>query len=203
MAKQGEPRRAGADNPIHAALQAIRDEVPGAAERFVKQWHRHLYAVIRVRLARALRSKYDPEDFLQDVWKSFFTRVLPQQQFDCADELVAVLVNLARTKVLNANHRYLAMQKTDVRRERALDCLALRGEHEPVARQLGPREAAEAEEEWQCLVARQPHHAQVVLVLLDEGYTPAEIAKELGVSEKTIHRRMDLLTAPPPAPPLP
>ena len=49
-------------------------------------------------------------------------------------------------------------------------------------------EIAMAREEWQLLLAGQPEHYQEILLALRDGRTQQDVARQLGVNERTVRR---------------
>ena len=187
-----------ADSPheFHALMQRVREGSPDAARDLLERYGAHILRVVRRRLHRKLRSKFDSADFVQAVWASFFTGAPRQHAFDRPEALVAFLATLAQNKVIEAVRQRLESQKYDVARERPLD--------EPTAdrvaaRQPTPSQVAVANEEWHRLLADLPAQYQRILGLLREGHTRREVADELGVNERTIRRVIDRLGAEPAA----
>ena len=65
------------------------------------------------------------------------------------------------------------------------------------ARQPTPSQEAVANDEWRRLLAELPDRYQRMLVLLREGHTQKDIARELNVNEKTVRRVLDKLNEEP------
>ena len=144
-------------------------------------------------MSRDLRSKFDSVDFVQAVWASFFAKVPRRQGFDHPQALMAFLVTLAQNKVVDAVRQRLQTQKYNVNRERPLE-----GEAAGMAaRQPTPSQEAVANDEWRRLLAELPDRYQRMLVLLREGHTQKDIARELNVNEKTVRRVLDKLNEEP------
>jgi RNA polymerase sigma-70 factor (ECF subfamily) len=159
----------------------------GAAEQLVARYGDHVLRIVRRKLNRALRAKFDSVDFVQAVWASFFALPLENYQFENSEALVAFLTGLARHKVVDTVRQRLQSQKYDVNREQPLSeprhsAMALRG------RQPTPSEIAMAREEWQLLLAGQPEHYQEILLALRDGRTQQDVARHLGVNERTVRR---------------
>jgi len=169
-------------------LEGVREGDDAAARQLVERYGPHVLRVVRRRLDRSLRSKFDSADFLQAVWASFFA--IPDQNFtfDESGALVAFLVTLARNKVVDAVRQRLRTQKYDVHRERDLDPEGPRRETALAGREPTPSQIAIAREEWQRILQKQPAHYQGILHSRRQGQRPREIAEELGVSVKTVRR---------------
>jgi RNA polymerase sigma factor (sigma-70 family) len=146
-----------------------------------------LLHVIRRKLSAELRTHFDSADFTQAVWASFFTGPLQDYHFNSPQELLRFLVGLARHKLCDAA-RQRRRQKRNASCTHSLDGSAayhaetLRAS-EPTASQI-----ALAEEQWDRLLRGQPDHYRRILVLLREGHTRREVARELSINERTVHR---------------
>lgn len=160
----------------------------GASRELVERYGAHIIRIIRRKLHRSLRQKFDSTDFVQAVWASFFALPLDNYNFDHSEALVAFLMGLARNKVVETVRQRLQSQKYNVNRERSLDetpgrysdCLATCG---PT-----PEEIAIAREEWDRLLEGQPAHYQQMLIALRDGDTQQEVARRLGMNERTVRR---------------
>jgi RNA polymerase sigma factor (sigma-70 family) len=169
-------------------LEGVREGDDDAARALVERYGPHVLRVVRRKLDKRLRSKFDSADFLQAVWASFFA--IPDQKFTFNESgaLVAFLVTLARNKVVEAVRQRLQTQKHDVHREESLDAPGPHEEAHLPGREPTPSAIAIAREEWQRVLQKQPAHYQCILHSRREGQSPRQIAEELGVSERTVRR---------------
>jgi RNA polymerase sigma factor (sigma-70 family) len=159
-----------------------------AFRELLDQYGPHLLRVIRRKLDRKLRQSFDSADFLQDVWKSFLTCPRKEQPFSEPDELVAFLAEMAVNKVVEAFRARVQAQKRTANREESLEeTLAKNGELF-VARQPTPSQVAVAKEQWDLILERQPARYRAILILLRQGNTHQEIARQLGLHQKTVQR---------------
>jgi len=171
-----------------ALMQRVGAGSQEAARELVERYGPHILRIVRRRLDRALRSKFDSADFVQAVWASFFALPLDRYHFDRSQALVAFLIELARNKVVEVVRQRLQTQKYNINRERSLEdaragyagCLVA---HEP-----SPADVAIAREEWDRLLKEQPQHYQEILASLGSGETQREVAQRLGINERTIRR---------------
>lgn len=159
-----------------------------AAQELVGTYGAHVLRIVRRKLNQSLRPKFDSADFVQAVWASFFALPLDHYQFNDADSLVAFLMGLARNKVVEAVRQRLQTQKYNVNREQPLADRCGHAAHDLVGREPTPAEIAIAREEWEHLLKAQPEHYQQILVALRDGDTQQEVARQLGVNERTIRR---------------
>jgi RNA polymerase sigma-70 factor (ECF subfamily) len=178
-------------------MQRVRDGSEDAARELLDRYGEHILRVVRRKLSRELRSKFDSVDFVQAVWASFFADVPRRRGFDHPQALIAFLVTLAQNKVIDAVRQRMQTQKYNINRERALDGSVSAEAAAVAARGPTPSQVAVANDEWRRLVAALPDRYRRMLELLREGHTQKDIAHELGVSEKTVRRVLDKLNEEP------
>ena len=174
-----------------STFRALLDEIGGGSEaavsRFLALYGDHLYRAVRRRLNRALRPKFDSEDFVQAVWASFFRDRAQLARFDKEGELIAFLTRLASNKVVDECRRRLKTQKANVNRERSLDDEAQSDGVLP-GREPTPSQVAIVKEQWELMNDGLPSHQRKVLEYRAAGETQEEIARKLGVNERTVRR---------------
>jgi len=178
-------------------MRRLRDGSEDAARELLDRYGEHILRVVRRKLSRELRSKFDSVDFVQAVWASFFAGVPRQRRFDHPQALMAFLVTLAQNKVVDAVRQRLQSQKYNVNRERAIEGSVANEAMGLAARQPTPSQEAVANDEWRRLLADLPDRYHRMLVLLREGHTQKDIARELNVNEKTIRRVLEKLNEEP------
>jgi RNA polymerase sigma factor (sigma-70 family) len=178
-------------------MQCVREGSPDATRELLDRYGPHVLRVVRRKLNRKLRTKFDSLDFVQDVWASFFTASPQQLKFDRPEDLIAYLVSLARNKVIEEFRQRVQTKKRAVDRERSLDGSAAVQVDHLVARQPTPSQIVVAKELWDQLLEGQPAHYQQMLVLLRQGVPRDEIARELGLNERTVRRVLDKLAPEP------
>jgi RNA polymerase sigma-70 factor (ECF subfamily) len=167
-------------------MQRVHEGSPEAARVLFDRYGPHIRRVVRRRLDKKLRSRFDSIDFVQDVWTSFFAGP-SRRAFDRPQALVAYLARMARNKVVEAL-RHRTAEKRAADREHSLDSVTVVRGGGLVARQDTPSHAAGIKEQWEHLLRGQPPHYQRILDLLRQGHSHGEIAAELGLSEKTVQR---------------
>jgi RNA polymerase sigma factor (sigma-70 family) len=150
--------------------------------------------VIRGRLPRSLRSKFDSMDFVQSVWQDVFTSErLDPERFENAKHLLGYLAGVARNKVFEEHRRRTQTHKYNLRREEPL--YVRRGNRE-VPREVAasdpsPSQDAQAKDRLaQLLEGRSPLERQVV-ELRRRGLTYADIGERLGMHESAVRRIVD------------
>jgi RNA polymerase sigma-70 factor (ECF subfamily) len=178
------------NSSFDALMARLKAGDEDAAAAVFRRFANRLIGLARSRMAPLVRTKVDPEDVLQSVFKSFFLRYA-QGQWQLGDwhDLWAVLTVLT---VRKCGHRaeHFHAQKRDVRRETspqpdasdaALDDVAL--DREPT-----PDEAAMlAETVEQIMRDLEGYHRDIFRMAL-QGYSTAEIAAEVGVTERSVLR---------------
>jgi RNA polymerase sigma-70 factor (ECF subfamily) len=176
------------DADFLALMERVVAGSPEAAREFTEVYGPSLLLAVRRRLNQHLRPKFDSLDFVQDVWVSFFAELPRGLSFRSPAELVSFLDSLARNKVVEAVRKRLLGQKYNVNREQPLEDLIRNQSRAPEARQPTPSEVAMGREEWEQLLQRQPPVYRRMLLLLHEGKTPAAVAQEIGITERTVRR---------------
>jgi len=174
---------------FNALMQEVLTGSESAAEELFRDYEPYLLNVIRRRLNKSIRSKFDSLDIAQDVWKSFFEDIRLERGFDTAEDLVAFLARLARNKVVDANRKRLDTGKRDARREESLDKLHRRDRDRLTdAAQRTPSQIMMSQEEWKEYLRKQPLLYRRILTLAREGKLQDQIAEELRISVKTVQR---------------
>ena len=188
----------GEPDDFAVLMRRLQEGSEEAARTLFERYGPHILRVVRRKLHRRLRPKFDSLDFAQDVWASFFIHDVRERAFDGPDTLIAFLVEVAHNKVVEKYRQRLRTEKYDVKREERLDSSVVCQQGEIINGQPTPSQVAVAREQWDQLLDGQPAYCRHILVALREGKTHAEIARELGVNEKTIRRllrRLDPRTA--------
>ncbi len=170
-------------------MERVRAGSRDAAAQLLEEYGSHIRRVVRRKLSRRLRSRFDSLDFVQDVWASFFAVPEGQQQFEEPEALIAFLVTVAKNKVIEAVRRGF-MTRRNLNQERSLDGSAAIQAQGVAARQPTPSQLAAAKERWDQLVESASDQQEQMLHLLQEGKTHEEIASRLGVNERTIRRTL-------------
>jgi RNA polymerase sigma factor (sigma-70 family) len=169
-------------------LQRARECCDESARELVDRYGPHILRVVRRRLNKRLRSKFDSVDFVQAVWASFFALPVSKYHFDRPEQLVEFLVGLARNKVVDAVRQRLATQKYNIDRELPIHDSAVKDGMDLAARGPTPSQVAMAKEEWERAKDVQRSRDERILDSLRTGQNLQEIANQIGVSEKTVRR---------------
>jgi RNA polymerase sigma-70 factor (ECF subfamily) len=183
---------------FRALMQRLRAGEEDAARELLARYGEHILRVVRRKLHKQLRSKFDSIDFVQAVWASFFADAPEKYTFDHPRALMAFLATLAQNKVVEAVRQRMQRMKYNVNRERQLEVVEAGIGNTLVGRDPSPSQVAVAQDEWARMIDELPTRYQRLLVLLRDGHTQKEIAAELGVNEKTVRRLLEKLRPPRP-----
>jgi RNA polymerase sigma factor (sigma-70 family) len=174
---------------INDLLRQARAGSDQAAREIVSRYGPFILKVVRMRLDKRLRSKFDSTDFVQSVWASFFAIPPQQYQFGESEDLIAFLEQLARNKVIEEVRLRLHGKKYDAGREVLMDNPNLVKESDVTGRASPtPSQMAIVKEEWQRALEGQASPHQSIMESFRGGLSPKQIAEELGISERTVRR---------------
>ena len=186
-------------------LGRLKSGDQSAASDILDRYEAQVRLVVRRCLPRVLRSRFDSQDIMQSVWRSFFQRLsgepvedhhgIPETPGDAAlefkdsSQLFAFLSKMARNKVIDQYRRETA-QKTDIHRLQAFhgnsgSDLDPADDTESAADLL---EAADELSHWRSLV---PQDRQILIDLKADGHSSKEIGDKLGISERTVQRVLE------------
>jgi RNA polymerase sigma factor (sigma-70 family) len=153
--------------------------------------------VVRRRLHKRLRPKFDSSDFVQSVWASFFATSLERHSFNQPRDRAAFLAAMAQNQVTDAVRQRLRCQRYNVNRERSLDGSAALEAADLTDHSPTPRQGAMAKEKWEQLQRRARRPGRVILELLRQGVAPGAVADQLGLDSKTVWRLIHHLRSEP------
>ncbi len=167
---------------------------PAAIREFLCRFEEEVRIMVRARLPRKLRSRFDSVDFAQAVWQSFFSDLNQHGlNFESEQHLRKFLAGVVRNKVFEQHRRLTRTGKYDLAREERL--YVRRGDRD-VAREVispdpSPSETAQASDRLAQLTAGCSPLEVDVITLRRQGLTFAEIATQTGVNERTARRIID------------
>lgn len=173
---------------FHTLMQQVLTGSEEAAQELFRDYEPYLLKVIRRRLDKRMRSKFDSLDFAQDVWASFFAELPEKRSFASPEELVAFLTTLARNKVVDAVRRRVQTNKHDIDREQSLDDSRRFDKEKLPADQQTPSQIMMSQEEWPAFLSKLPLVYRQIFIMLREGITQEAIARELGLHPRTVNR---------------
>jgi RNA polymerase sigma-70 factor (ECF subfamily) len=167
-------------------LQAGDDR---AAEELVNTFTPRLIALARHWLSRRMSAKVDPEDIVQSVYRSFFTRVRDANfDFEGWADLWALLAQITIRKCSN-QVRHFSAARRNVRREvRARSGEGSDDALGAISRDPSPSEAAVLTELVDQLLNGFDGYEREIVQLTLQGYGAAEISGRLVRAERTVQR---------------
>jgi DNA-directed RNA polymerase specialized sigma24 family protein len=170
-------------------MAGVRQGDSRAVRRLIDDFGADVAQFVRRYRTSRLRSKFDPEDYVQEVWKSFFRRA-HRLHFDNARALLGFLSRLAHNEVMETILHFLHTLKNDVGREVSLEGCAL-DSHLLESPEPAPWTRLACQDEIDEVLRRTSHHlGHEIIRHLGEGYSQRDAARILGVSEKTVGRVM-------------
>ncbi|MCU0958551.1 MAG: sigma-70 family RNA polymerase sigma factor [Pirellulaceae bacterium] len=176
-----------ARDDFRAAMAGVRAGSPEAVWKLIAEYGPHVQRVVRRRLDRRMRSKFDSLDFVQMVWASVFRNPRNLWDLQQPEDLVRYLAAVARHKVIVEYRRRIKLSKYNVTQERSLD------ESELVRRRVDPEQSspsqiAMAREQWERYMRDQPERDRTILQMRIGGATFLEISQQLGIHERTARK---------------
>jgi RNA polymerase sigma factor (sigma-70 family) len=179
------------DDDIADLMSRAKAGDQAAIRSFLARFDREVQMMVRARLPRRMRNQYDSADFVQAIWKSFFTD-LPRNalNFEDARHLRGYLAGAVRNKVHEQHRRLTRTQKYDIWRE---ERLYIRRGNQDVPREVvssdpSPSQAAQAGDRLAQLIAGRSQRDVEVIRLRRQGLTFEEISAVTGVNERTARR---------------
>jgi RNA polymerase sigma-70 factor (ECF subfamily) len=171
-------------NEFEQLMERLRTGDPDAAKELFERYGKAIHRVVRYRLNRRLRSQFDSLDFTQDAWASFFHIPAENFTFHTPEDLVAYLTGIVRHKMIDAyRKRFLRAKKRRLKFRRLQKIIDTHPAQQP-----SPSQFAIADDEWQRLLHNKPPKIQQALAMLRDGYSQQEIAQNLGLQVRRIHR---------------
>src|SRR5437764_14838321 len=92
----------GYERGVRSFRELLREAQAGseeAAKELYETYVSHVLRCVRNRMWHRLRSKFDSQDFVQQVWASFFVGDVTLPDFQTPDDLIAYLVRLTKYMV--------------------------------------------------------------------------------------------------------
>jgi RNA polymerase sigma-70 factor (ECF subfamily) len=173
-------------------MDQLRTGDDAAASEVFNRFAQQILALARRRLHDALRAKVDPEDVLQSVFRSFFTR---QREGGFAiedwDSLWGILMVMTVRKC-GRRAQYHQAARRDARREVSFD-RSLDEDTSPglLAREPTPSETVMLIDLVGRLMRGLSEEERSVLTLHLQGYTIAEIKARTGHAMRTVRRILE------------
>src|SRR3954469_3696715 len=149
MDVEREPR------PFRELLREAQAGSEAAARELYETYVAHVLRCVRNRMWHRLRSKFDSQDFVQQVWASFFVGDAQLPDFQTPDDLIAYLMRLATNKVVMEGRRG-RQPKNDARLEELIDVRSDPAGPPPRTRLPTPSAVAVFREQYDKIVDQQP-----------------------------------------------
>jgi len=185
-------------NDSNSEFARLIEELGGgsdeAAMQLLDTYGHHVYRVVRRRLARELRPKFDSADFVQAVWASFFANIDRISDFESPERLVAFLSGMASNKVIDEVRRRLVYEQHNIHKEVSMNAANDSTEYVFAGNDPTPSQIAVAHEEKERMFLNQPSHYRRMIEMRLDGAAFVEIAESLKVNERTVRRVFEKLS---------
>jgi RNA polymerase sigma-70 factor, ECF subfamily len=179
-----------AENDFDRLMDCLRRGNEDAATEVFHRFARRLIALARSQLDSWIRTRVEPEDVIQSVFRSFFTRFEAGQfQFGNWDDLWTVLTLITVRKCANRTEFWQAA-KRDLQREANLPRHSNPLE-EALARDPTPSQAAILSETVERLMKKVQEQDRSILTLHLQGCDIAAISAQVGRTERTVRRTLE------------
>ncbi|MFO0949943.1 MAG: sigma-70 family RNA polymerase sigma factor [Isosphaeraceae bacterium] len=184
------------DIDLAELISRARGGDAAAFSDIVRRFEPELRVVVRARLPRDLRPRFDSLDILQSLWKSVLRKdgaELPR--FENSRHLVGFLAGVARNKIYEQHRRRTQTQKYDLSREEQL--VVRRGGRDQLREvpspDPSPSETVQERDRLSQLLRGRSILERQVVNLRRSGLTYEEIAENLGLHEAAVRRIVDAL----------
>jgi RNA polymerase sigma-70 factor (ECF subfamily) len=157
-----------------------------AAEEIYRRYAQRLCALAQSQIGERLARRVGPDDIVQSVFRTFFRRTRDGQfVVDNSGSLWRLLVQITLNKVRRQSKRHLAG-----RRSMAAEVHPSDDSLEPtaLAREPSPDEAAALTDEIEFVLGDLKSPEPEIFRLGLQGYSPSEIAAQIGCSRWTARR---------------
>ena len=179
---------------FRAAIDGVRAGSPEAVWKLIAEYGPHIQRVVRRKLDRRMRSKFDSQDFVQMVWASVFRNPHEICSLEGPGDLIRYLAALGRRKVIVEYRRRIQNNtKYNVTREQSLDDSEM-AEQPADTEELTPSQMAIAREQWEEFLRKQPERDRSIVQMRIRGATFLEIGQQLGINERTARKVISRLT---------
>jgi RNA polymerase sigma factor (sigma-70 family) len=186
------------ETDLQELVQRLRGGDNDAANEIVRRFGDRLVSLARSRLDRLIQRKVDPEDVVQSVCRSALMR-LGDGRLNVSDwnSLWRLLVCITVNKCANQAEFFRAARRDVYREVEVAASDDSSGSHwHPSSTESNPAEASMLVEAVDQLLNsfRDERHREIVRLRL-QHCSPSEIALEVGVTERTVHRVLERVKA--------
>ncbi|MGL6095334.1 MAG: RNA polymerase sigma factor [Fimbriiglobus sp.] len=177
--------------PADDLLARVRAGSQTAATELFDRYAGRLMQLARSRIGQRMTSRFDPEDVIQSVFRTFFTR-LKEDKFtlDDMDDLSRLLVGITVRKTLRQLEHHGAARRNpaaEVGQEaEEASSLSLVTDDEPT-----PEAVVVFCDELEHLLKKFPADERAVLELRVQGFSSEEIAQKLGTYDRKVRRVLE------------
>lgn len=159
-----------------------------AMQDLFDRYSQRLEQIATKNIQAALKRRFDGEDVVQSVFRTFFRRQKEEKlRIEHSEQLWRLLVRITLCKT-----RSRARQHTARRRDARAD-KAIGADLELLAQAPSPEDAIALQEEVDVALEGLPERAGEILSKRFEGETKSDIARQLNLSRQTIHRILKLV----------
>jgi RNA polymerase sigma-70 factor (ECF subfamily) len=190
MGKHGEGAGMDPHDSFPEVEGKLRDGDQEAAARVFRVFATKLIGLARTKLDIRIRRKEDPDDVVQSVFRSFFTRHR-DGEYDLATwNSLWSLLTVITVRKCQSRAKHYGMKRRDVKRE--VDAApqegAAAGQGEPISPEPSPIENCVAREtEAEMMRGLKPEDRKIIELSL-QGHSSPEISALLGRPERTVRR---------------
>jgi len=176
-------------------VERCRGGSESAAAELFNRYVSRLLGVARRRIGERMNSRLDPEDVVQSVFRTFFTR-LRNDQFEFAeeDDLSKLLVRITLHKTLRqiAYHR---AARRDPGHELPQGELSQHDILQVMTKEPTPVTVVTFIDQLDHFLARLTPEEQQILTLRLQGHSTEEIAKQIGSYDRKVRRVLERVRA--------
>ncbi|MCA9136113.1 MAG: sigma-70 family RNA polymerase sigma factor [Planctomycetales bacterium] len=173
---------------FRAFQKRLQEGESNAVKKLFDEYSRRLIHLAGNNIHPALLKRFDGEDVVQSVFRTFFRR---QEQgkfhIEHSQQLWQLLVTLTLCKTRSHARRHLADKRN------AATDQAMTDENQMLDRQPSPEDALALWEEIDAVLAGLPTRTAEIISMRLEGRNRSEIAQQLNLSRQTIHRILKLV----------
>jgi RNA polymerase sigma factor (sigma-70 family) len=174
---------------VKALLDRIRQGDQQAARQLYDLLGDPILRLIRrwLKSIPELRSFYDSNDFLQETMWVLYDRMVKECDFTTLPQMIDYLAKVARTQVIAKARKELGWRKRNPDQARNPPLVSADLDALP-ARDPFPEAVVACRDQLEQVLRDMPPVYQVVLRLLVEGHSVAEVAARLQLGEKNVSR---------------
>ena len=177
--------------PDEVLVERCRSGDDAAAAELFNRYVNRLMGVARNRLGERMNARLDPEDVVQSVFRTFFTRLKKDQfEFEANDDLSKLLVRITLHKTLRqiAYHR---AARRDPSQETLQGDLSRHDILQVMTKDPTPETVVTFVDQLDHFLARLDPDEQQILTLRLQGHSSEEIAKELNTYDRKVRRVLE------------